>query len=89
MWLPSPRWAKALEWVTREGSSAGLSRLVQPRPNGSTGYSFFFFFSFFLFFPFLRGHKGKRRGEESLSVPWFPHLCIQGLGGPHTGSLRG
>lgn len=49
----------------------------------------FFFFFFFPFFSFLRGHKGKRRGEESLSVPWFPHLCIQGLGGPHTGSLRG
>ena len=84
MWLPSPRWAKALEWVTQEGSSAGLSLLTQPRPNGSTCYPLFL-----LFFFCFEGIQGERRGEESLSVPWFPHLCIQGLYRPHTGSLRG
>lgn len=39
-------------------------------------------------FSFLSGQR-ERRGEENLSVPWFPLLCIQGLSRPYTGNLEG
>lgn len=74
MWLPSPRWAKALEWVTQEGSSAGLSLLTQPRPNGSTCYPLFL-----LFFFCFEGIQGERRGEP---------LCALVSPFVHTGPLQ-
>lgn len=59
-------------------------------PHSAKAYWKYLLSSFFYYFFFcFEGIQGERRGEESLSVPWFPHLCIQGLYRPHTGSLRG
>lgn len=78
MWLPSPRWAKALEWVTWEGSSAGLSLLTQPRPNGSTCYPLFSI----IFFSVLRGYRGRgeeRRASLCLGFPICAYRASTGL----------